>query len=829
MNTASGGAANLVVSGAGSMNISNPAATILIGATSDANSRTFNLDLSGLTGGLTTQVANFYVGRTTATYNNVPNATVKLAPGSNISAVNFSIGDDNGNGGSGGGQSTTVTMAGGTNFLKTTTLTVGRIKSGTHTLNFAPGGGTLALSGTSGGALGTMYVGYKPHTGSSSNVTGVTDFSNGTVTGSIGNLYVGHMTSSQGSNSPKAVGTFTLGTSSSNNLTVTNLNIGTSSGSNVPTSAKYSDGTVNLRGGKWTVTTVDMTSEQYSFARLKITGGTMTVSNVITGSPGSPGGPGGNETLTLNGGTLDMTGHAIGDATNTVSTLNFQRGTLTNVTSINGTAGLTKTTAGTLTLDGTMGYTGVTTISAGTLRIGAASGTNTSTSLAASSSIVNNATLIFRRTDAAEADVAGSISGTGSALYEGSGTSNQSRYTGNSACTYSGGTTISNARVNLTTATGFGSGAVTINSGGTAFINGAGTVANPFTLAGNGWIESAGQLGALRLATGSVLTGPITLAANTRIAVSSAGTATISSPISGAFALELGEDTATGTLNLNGTHTYTGSTNVTAGRLALGGSLTSAISASSGSTLAPIGLASTTGNVAVPAGAIFQVQLNGATVGTRYDRLTAGGSGTLGGTLNVIPGSNLTPGTTFTILSKTSAGAVSGTFAGLANNATFTAGGETFGISYTGGDGNDVVVTLLGSQLEQWRYANFGSMLDTGAVADLTDANGEGEVNLIEFATAQNPNATTLATTGLVNNGAVLEFTYTRSKAAVLEGIVFTVEWSDTLEAGIWSTNGIANQNPPPVAQNAETETLKIPVPAGGGGKRFVRLKVAKP
>ena len=284
-----------------------------------------------------------------------------------------------------------------------------------------------------------------------------------------------------------------------------------------------------------------------------------------------------------------------------------------------------------------------------------------------------------------------------------------------------------------------------------------------------------------------------------------------------------------GTLILAGANTYTGPTNVTAGRLALRGSLTGAISASSGSTLAPIGLASATGNIAVPAGAIFQVQLNGATAGTQYDRLTAGGSVTLGGTVNVITSANLAPGTTFTILSKTSAGAVSGTFAGLPNNATFAAGGYTFRISYTGGDGNDVVLTLLASQLEQWRYANFGSMLNTGAGADLTDANGDGEVNLVEFATAQNPNATTLTTTGLVNNGAVLEFTYTRSKAAVLDGIAFTVEWSDTLEAGIWSTTGIANQNPPPVAQNAETETLGILVPAGNGGKRFVHLKVTKP
>ena len=38
---------------------------------------------------------------------------------------------------------------------------------------------------------------------------------------------------------------------------------------------------------------------------------------------------------------------------------------------------------------------------------------------------------------------------------------------------------------------------------------------------------------------------------------------------------------------------------------------------------------------------------------------------------------------------------MTGTFAGLAQNATFSAGGGTYQFSYTGGDGNDVVLTAL--------------------------------------------------------------------------------------------------------------------------------------
>jgi len=388
MDTAIGGTANLTISGAGAMSISNPAATILIGATSDANARTFNLDLSGLTGGFTSQVANFHVGRTTSSYHNVPNATVKLAPGSAIDAVNFGIGNDaTGNGGNGGGQSTMVTLAGVGNFIKATTLTVGRIKSGTHTLNFAPGGGTVDFSGTGGGELGTMFVGYKPHTGSSNNVTGIADFSNGSVTGAIGSLYVGHMTTSQGSGSPKAVGTFTLGASASNNLTVGNLNIGTFSGTTFPTSGKYADGTVNLMGGQLTVGSVAMTSEPYSFARLNITGGTMTVGGGISGGPGA------NEFLNLAGGTLDMTGHAIGDATKIVNTLSFQSGVLKNVASINGSGGLTKTGTGTLKLEGTNTYSGATTVSAGTLAVNGTLPSGSSLTVATGATLAGNGSI----------------------------------------------------------------------------------------------------------------------------------------------------------------------------------------------------------------------------------------------------------------------------------------------------------------------------------------------------------------------------------------------------------------------------------------------------
>jgi len=133
------------------------------------------------------------------------------------------------------------------------------------------------------------------------------------------------------------------------------------------------------------------------------------------------------------------------------------------------------------------------------------------------------------------------------------------------------------------------------------------------------------------------------------------------------------------------------------------------------------------------------------------------------------------------------------------------------------------------SNQEAWRQQHFGTAANLGNAADSFDSNNDGETNLYEFATNQDPLANTRVTPSMLRNGANLEFTYTRSKAAVLGGTTFTVEWSDTLADGSWSTSGITNQNPPPIAEDAETETLGILVPAGSGNRRFARLKVAGP
>jgi len=138
------------------------------------------------------------------------------------------------------------------------------------------------------------------------------------------------------------------------------------------------------------------------------------------------------------------------------------------------------------------------------------------------------------------------------------------------ANTYSLGTTIDDVRVNPTAAAALGTGAVTVQDGGQVYVSTAITVANAMTINGNGWQETAGQLGAIRVESGT-LSGAITLGSAASIGTNS-GTGTVSGIISGGFGLSKAVATGTGTLVLSGANTFTGNVVVNGTSLAAGAS-----------------------------------------------------------------------------------------------------------------------------------------------------------------------------------------------------------------------------------------------------------------
>ncbi len=127
---------------------------------------------------------------------------------------------------------------------------------------------------------------------------------------------------------------------------------------------------------------------------------------------------------------------------------------------------------------------------------------------------------------------------------------------------------------------------------------------------------------------------------------------------------------------------------------------------------------------------------------------------------------------------------------------------------------------------EEWRFANFGSYDSVASGADSADPDGDGLNNLLEYALGTAPNSSGVMPAALVLNGANLEYTYTRSTAAKDNGVTYQIEWSETLEAGSWSTETVSQQI---TSTEGALETVKTSVPAGAGGKRFLRLRVGAP
>jgi autotransporter-associated beta strand protein len=91
----------------------------------------------------------------------------------------------------------------------------------------------------------------------------------------------------------------------------------------------------------------------------------------------------------------------------------------------------------------------------------------------------------------------------------------------------------------------------------------------------------------------------------------------------------------------------------------------------------------------------YQCGLNSKSAAT--DKIVANGVIINGGqfSLRDRERSSLNPGTVLTVIDNTSANSISGTFANLPDNSTFTVGQNTYQVSYSGGDGNDLTLTVV--------------------------------------------------------------------------------------------------------------------------------------
>lgn len=168
--------------------------------------------------------------------------------------------------------------------------------------------------------------------------------------------------------------------------------------------------------------------------------------------------------------------------------------------------------------------------------------------------------------------------------------------------THTGGTTINGGRINADNVSCFGTGAVTVNAGGQAWLTQtAAPYASNFTIAGTGPTEVAGNLGALRFNGGNTASGTITVdAGGARITAYGTAVGTISGSLAGSGALEINSPDAsvTGTINLTGDNSaFTAPITVAQGRLNVNSALGSSVTVTTG-TLGVTG--SIAGNATVP-------------------------------------------------------------------------------------------------------------------------------------------------------------------------------------------------------------------------------------
>ena len=416
------------------------------GSTTTANTVTFNGDISETGGSRSFTISTGTISHT-VTFNGQNSFTGNLVGHSNTALV---VG---GSGYLGGGNYAGNITMGSFAYNSSANQTLGGIITGATLTKGTSDTSTLILSGISSNVIsglttvnaGTLEL----------NKSGTaTAIQNGGLTMNTGGIVQYNASAGTNQIGDSSVVTIAGGTFNTNGIndTVGRLihnsgTVSTSTGTltlsaNNAAALSMRDTTVgvNLALSNTTTTGVGITFDATNNGKATINGGLNLNSSATTGI---------TRTLTINDGSAAIDMEIAGVVSDTTST------------------GLTKAGAGTLALTNANTYRGVTTISAGTLQIGNGGTTGT---LSTSSTITNNATLAFNRSDTITqgTDFRNVIGGSGAVVQNGSGT-----LVLNGVNTYSGATTVNSGVLEVSAGNINASSGVSINGG--EFRYGSGT------------------------------------------------------------------------------------------------------------------------------------------------------------------------------------------------------------------------------------------------------------------------------------------------------------------------------------------------------------------
>lgn len=406
-------------------------------------------------------------------------------------------------------------------------------------------------------------------------------------------------------------------------------------------------------------------------------------------------------------------------------------------------------------------------------------------------------------------------------------------------------------------------GTASSSSNRTIGLNGNGTLSNSAALAAN-TLTLTGGISSLTSGAKTLTLGGANTGSNTLSGVIADGSGTVSLTKVGA-----------GNWTLSNTNTYTGSTSIQLGTLALtgSGSISAApLSLATGSTLDISALSASTYTIANGLSGSGTINATGKplTISGAYapGALAITGDVTFGGSsastflASTVPGVSsattvtgtvqnagtlvINPAPSFTLAANqsftfvTAGGGITPGYSGVTVNGlplTNSAGvwSLTSGnLSYTYYESNatltlapDVVITAL----QSWRQTYFGTTENSGTAADSYDYDSDGIPNLVEYATNTNPTIAGPSVITAGTSGGHLTLTFPRIDDP---SITYTVKGRDDLVTGSWSTVvPVAGNNPTsgftgstPGVTETVSETVIDTATLGSPSKRFLRLEI---
>jgi autotransporter-associated beta strand protein len=354
LTSATGGAiTTLNVTGGGNLIVNAP--EIFLADIGAANSTVrATLDLTGLASAELNTPGRIVIARqgdNVATGRSI----LRLSDGANlVLAEQIIIGASGGGAGNGTPQQT-LHLGAGTNVLRADSFRLGTGSRDSGLLAFAGSAGSVVIRDRAGLGRTDFILGPETAQGTGYASNSVVDFSGRQADVAIA-TYATSLGAKTAANTNDLL--FSVGT-----LDILNLNMAFAKGTGASMNRLVISGGTTRLGGSVAFGDAGTGSLVLATAgegQLNITGGTVEVGAAVRRAGA------GVASVTLNGGTLDLNGNALGDATFGV-TLNAQSGTLRDVGTINGTGGLIKSTAGTLTLEGNSAYAGVTSVTGGKL------------------------------------------------------------------------------------------------------------------------------------------------------------------------------------------------------------------------------------------------------------------------------------------------------------------------------------------------------------------------------------------------------------------------------------------------------------------------------